>query len=225
MPIFWRDGYLRRSKCGVLHDVAGHWVNRAATCPSYIDPILERFPELTHTRVTAVRFITPNAKCPVCRNPVWYFQNEHGSRVFFDNIGWPWPKHPCTDSTMDPDCDNRGKCEIVTPIPRTADEIAEIQAWLKLRGTNRTSCWEYAMVVNRVYPGLFVLELVRNGQKKVVKCESLRKVGLQSGYLVSLAKRKMSFFELESMEVKEAQIRCLRGRALVDELSNSRRSK
>lgn len=37
-----------------------------------------------------------NARCPVCSQPVFYYQNRHGSKVFFDKIGHPWPKHPCT---------------------------------------------------------------------------------------------------------------------------------
>ncbi|MGC4868151.1 DUF1707 SHOCT-like domain-containing protein [Micromonospora sp. DT53] len=28
---------------------------------------------------------------------VYFYANEHGSRVFFDDVGPPWPKHPCTD--------------------------------------------------------------------------------------------------------------------------------
>lgn len=30
--------------------------------------------------------------------PCIFYQNEHGSRVFFDDLGPPWPKHPCTDN-------------------------------------------------------------------------------------------------------------------------------
>jgi hypothetical protein len=44
-------------------------------------------------------FIQPNASCPVCDAKVYYYQNQFGSRVFFDEIGWPWPKHPCTDNS------------------------------------------------------------------------------------------------------------------------------
>ncbi len=41
--------------------------------------------------------LTKNAACPVCGAPVFFFSNENGSKVFFDSIGPPWPKHPCTD--------------------------------------------------------------------------------------------------------------------------------
>lgn len=46
-------------------------------------------------------YVNPNAKCPVCRAPVFFYANEHGSRVFFDDLGPPWPKHPCTDIPRD----------------------------------------------------------------------------------------------------------------------------
>jgi hypothetical protein len=43
-------------------------------------------------------FVNPNARCPVCGASVFYYCNENGSSVFFDELGPPWPKHPCTDN-------------------------------------------------------------------------------------------------------------------------------
>lgn len=43
-------------------------------------------------------YITPNACCPVCRQKVFFYQSPDGGRVFFDALGPPWPKHPCTDN-------------------------------------------------------------------------------------------------------------------------------
>ncbi len=40
----------------------------------------------------------PNAECPVCGQLVYFVQLENGGRVFFDELGPPWPKHPCTDN-------------------------------------------------------------------------------------------------------------------------------
>lgn len=42
-------------------------------------------------------FVNPNALCPVCGAAVFFFQSSYGGRVFFDELGPPWPKHPCTD--------------------------------------------------------------------------------------------------------------------------------
>lgn len=38
----------------------------------------------------------PNAYCPVCGAAVYFYQSPTGGRVFFDDLGHPWPKHPCT---------------------------------------------------------------------------------------------------------------------------------
>lgn len=43
-------------------------------------------------------FINPNAECPVCGERVIYYENDFGSRVFFDSFGPDWKKHPCTDN-------------------------------------------------------------------------------------------------------------------------------
>lgn len=58
-------------------------------------PIAERHSKLKK----AFSFTIPNAKCPVCGDSVFFYQNEYGSRVFFDELGPPWPKHPCTDNS------------------------------------------------------------------------------------------------------------------------------
>lgn len=44
---------------------------------------------------------SPNSRCPSCREPTFYYKNEFGSSVFFDELGPPWPKHPCMDSNND----------------------------------------------------------------------------------------------------------------------------
>ncbi len=42
-------------------------------------------------------YVNPNARCPVCSASVYFYQSPYGGRVFFDELGPPWPKHPCTD--------------------------------------------------------------------------------------------------------------------------------
>jgi hypothetical protein len=65
-------------------------------------------------------FVVPNARCPECGESVYYYQNDAGSRVFFDELGWPWPKHPCTD--------NGTKVQPSSKIPRarTTEDVLEI---------------------------------------------------------------------------------------------------
>lgn len=42
-------------------------------------------------------YTVPNARCPVCKASVFFYAASNGGRVFFDELGPPWPKHPCTD--------------------------------------------------------------------------------------------------------------------------------
>jgi hypothetical protein len=43
-------------------------------------------------------YVNPNAHCPVCNKIVYFYQSPYGGRVYFDDLGWPWPKHGCTDN-------------------------------------------------------------------------------------------------------------------------------
>jgi hypothetical protein len=36
----------------------------------------------------------------VCGAAVFFYRSPHGGRVFFDELGIPWPKHPCTDTSF-----------------------------------------------------------------------------------------------------------------------------
>lgn len=51
-------------------------------------------------RISYESFVNPNAKCPVCKAPVFFYQSPYGGRVFFDKLGHPWLKHPCTDTSL-----------------------------------------------------------------------------------------------------------------------------
>jgi hypothetical protein len=45
-------------------------------------------------------YTIPNTKCPVCGAFVFFYKSENGGSVFFDELGPPWPKHPCTDNSQ-----------------------------------------------------------------------------------------------------------------------------
>lgn len=50
-----------------------------------------------HATARYETYVNPNARCPVCGAAVFFYQSPEGGRVFFDELGPPWPKHPCTD--------------------------------------------------------------------------------------------------------------------------------
>ena len=40
-------------------------------------------------------YTTPNAICSQCGQKVFFYKNDHGSQVYFDALGPPWPLHAC----------------------------------------------------------------------------------------------------------------------------------
>jgi hypothetical protein len=69
-------------------------------------------PPLTSTYTS---YVNPNASCPVCGAPVFFYQSPSGGRVFFDELGPPWPKHPCTDHSS-------------RPVPRLSVDASQLSA-------------------------------------------------------------------------------------------------
>jgi hypothetical protein len=49
---------------------------------------------------TVESFTNPNARCPVCDAVVFYYESPYGGKVYFDELGPPWPKHPCTSQIV-----------------------------------------------------------------------------------------------------------------------------
>ena len=43
-------------------------------------------------------YATPNARCPMCQVRVYFYRSHYGGTAYFDELGPPWPKHPCMDT-------------------------------------------------------------------------------------------------------------------------------
>ena len=102
MNIYRRRGHFRRGPGGGRYFVKSHDVvrentveaNRRKTLPN------RKFQDSLSFNVyqpITSRFVIPNAECPVCGQRVFFYRNEHGSAVWFDDLGPPWPKHACLD--------------------------------------------------------------------------------------------------------------------------------
>lgn len=70
----------------------GRWCPAASSSASFLPP--------SRPFCTVASYINPNAICPVCGATVFFYQSPNGGRVFFDALGWPWPKHRCTDNKV-----------------------------------------------------------------------------------------------------------------------------
>lgn len=99
---------------------------------------------------TYASYVDPNATCPVCGASVYFYQSPYGGRVFFDELGPPWPKHPCTDNGPTTGGGIRGHNYVFAPTslpksitpplhardawrPLLADEIARIDEFDRIR--------------------------------------------------------------------------------------------
>ncbi len=83
--------------------------------------------------LTFESFCNPNARCPVCGASVFFVQTMYGGRVFFDDLGPPWPKHPCTD--------NYFRTTRVPMVLSPSQSIRSVMAW-------RSKGWEPLIDVN-----------------------------------------------------------------------------
>ena len=52
---------------------------------------------ITYYRKRRVGRRTYPTHCRYCGRDVFYHENEYGSRVFFEALGEPWPKHRCRE--------------------------------------------------------------------------------------------------------------------------------
>lgn len=45
-------------------------------------------------------FTIPNYTCRSCGGSVYYYEHPNGAKVLFDQLGPPWPKHPCYEPKL-----------------------------------------------------------------------------------------------------------------------------
>jgi len=219
MTQFWRDGFYRRSIYGVQHWVEGHWVDRddwdrdsnARAKPDYWESLLRA---ADADGSATARFYAPNAKCPVCGASVFFYQNQQGSRVFFDDLGPPWPKHPCTDNLKY--LKSIGKPESVEsflPLPRTLEEIGELQSYDTYAGIDRefdfghkygSGRW-YSYRIDRrlkaaIGSALILSNIAGDLPVRIFVCSPRLPRALVQGESVFVHRKSLSYFDRIAME-------------------------
>jgi hypothetical protein len=103
-------------------------------------------------------FVVPNAMCRYCGASVFYYENEHGSKVFFNELGWPWPKHSCPSNPHNSEFETSSKMlrgrtmENVLEIARAAQQI-DFDPASKFRLAFGDSPWDLLSVVQVVSRG------------------------------------------------------------------------
>lgn len=221
MTTFDRSGHYRTSKYGYRHWVAGHEVHRDDWSRSYSrltsGEAMARLRPLRATRSWIATFVNPNAKCPVCQADVYYYQNEYGSRVYFDSIPWPWPKHPCTDNARG---SRRKPLELVSPVPIARDsaevsEIRRLRGFAGLTSHNPTSDGRIVAELRKrisAQPGTFlVLRAFQPEERLLYVAVKRLPRSVTAGAIVSIASREVSFMDPATLEQRD--LPCVRFRS------------
>ena len=128
-------------------------------------------------------FVIPNARCPVCSAAVYFYANQFGSRVYFDDLGPPWPKHPCTDNSR-----QRIEAHDEAPgalIPRKLGlrreliEAANVTGMLRSKAAGARSGREWTLLV--------IFSVDRRGEKNTVQAEYLDSLSHETTEFTCLA--------------------------------------
>ncbi|RWP31942.1 hypothetical protein [Mesorhizobium sp.] len=113
-------------------------------------------------------YVNPNARCPVCGTAVFFYSNQFGSKVYFDDLGPPWPKHPCTDNPRRR-IESTGSL-VGTPSRRAIGLSQELVSAARTAGLFRDNAYN---VGPKEWQLLVVIAIDRNVTKNVVFAEFL----------------------------------------------------
>jgi hypothetical protein len=243
MTQFLRRGHWRTSSLGNPywvgeHDVSRYdWYRSSGTSSIGGDYLASRLRALhAHRGVTAM-FVNPNADCPECGERVFFYQNRFGSRVYFDELGKPWPKHPCTDNAQNRGkSDSRGGRDRIEPDLRPREEVSIVDNLIEDAGLDPgqafwekhgVSQWPAYRILKRVRgrgSALLVLDPVSDAAKRRTFLVG-RKIpsGLKEGVLVFYFRGWLNYFDMDAMEPVDVEVSRLAGpAAFVDALLGER---
>ncbi|HWS35096.1 MAG TPA: hypothetical protein VN408_20445 [Actinoplanes sp.] len=77
---------------------------------------------------------------------MFFYANRNGSRVFFDDLGPPWPKHPCTDTGMAQPSDGRAPSRHDFSAGRRSSELRD-RSWKSYAVKEVVVDGEYSRIV------------------------------------------------------------------------------
>lgn len=230
MTKFWRNGFYRTSPLGDTHWVEGHWVERyewdRSSGYSHSLDAREHLLSLGVLNSLSSRYVNANAKCPVCGADVFFYQNEFGSRIYFDELGPPWPKHPCIDNHNDQSSSKIAIGEIIYPTLRDRKSISNEDYWFTVlswtpenifRETYGSKPWEFLEIFKRVRgkgKTLLILKGVNEEKQMFLAVERLPR-NIKSGCIVFYKKLRLAYIDTATMEPGECNVERLSAKEFV----------
>lgn len=159
-------------------------------------------------------YVVPNAKCPVCGQSVYFYANDHGSRVYFNELVPPWQKHECTDRRK---LVHKAPNTTGAPVRRSQTDLNEIMEAARVanvsflgsrKSKRKKSRWILYLVVDVKRSGArttVFAESISDGQNKKVEFAIFAKSAvIETGDFVGKKGEAYSFLRrdtLESIEV------------------------
>jgi hypothetical protein len=216
MTTYWREGFWRTSVHGNVHWVEGHEVDRHEWASTI--PLQRNETELRRARAQeggTARVVQPNADCPVCGRPVFFYQNAFGSRVFFDELGPPWPKHPCTAQSIA----KSGSETIITLTSerlRTQEEFDLIRSWsgedhdAEFEIHYGTLRWDVAVfVASYISQEVSIIVISTEKGYRYFALEQPDSLSIIEGQLITYFGNWISYISSVDLEVTEVKLRRL----------------
>ncbi len=165
--------------------------------------------EKLNVRSYSTCYVAPNAACPVCGKAVYFYANDHGSRVYFDDLGPPWPKHGCTDKGR---AAQRAPHVPGAPVCRPKADIRDILETARIanlplglrRSKKRKAKWVLHLVIEVKRTGAHITvlaESISDGQNSKIKFSILSKSDvIEEGDFVSKKGDTYSFLRKDTLE-------------------------
>jgi hypothetical protein len=232
MTTFNRRGHFRRGPKGQQVWVEGHTVTRSSgqqytygfptSTPSYASPPPRVVAPTTRFPWSA-RWMRPNAACPVCGASVYFYSNEFGSRVYFDEVGPPWPKHPCTVSVHIRGAagvsDGRGVAPVIYPVAVRRRMLAKGEFRPLADSALHASYEAFVVEGARQTERGTLIDLKRLYEKSALKeWETSARVSLEPGQVVFMQDGWLSYLDARQINVVRFPVHPIRKESFFDRL-------
>jgi len=140
-------------------------------------------------------YTNPNALCPVCGDRVYFYMSPYGGRVFFDELGPPWPKHPCTDRNSNSYGHSRSRDYPVPDVTRrTMNYVPPI--WDK-------DGWDPVVILNsRHKENLSIIAIQRVDNDDIVTLGIAKKINVnQQTPIFAMERKDLGVFDISYVDI------------------------
>lgn len=166
MSRFFRSGHWRTNAYGTNYWVEGHYVGRDDWNRSTGNVVNHQTisSALSLNLSILQSYTIPNALCPRCGAEVFFYKSLYGGAVFFDELGPPWPKHPCMISDLE-----------LHHLARPTISVSPETVHTKKTYSWQTNGWSLCLSISLHKVNSCIYEVIVNGdpgQKYYFKCHS-----------------------------------------------------